>query len=213
MIQVAQSKGHSITSVFDIGANTGRWTAEYSKKIPTAQFFLFEANPVHQRPTHLNKKHKWFNAVLSSPNKPEVDFFSISGTGDSYYKEQTPAYNSCTPVCMRTTTLDAVVETHSLPLPQVIKFDTQGSELDIVQGATKVMQHVDIAVVEMSFIPYNKGAPLIDDYISAFAQMQFVPVGVEGVHFADNILAQIDIVFVQKDVKCKFYGDKHVAPI
>lgn len=201
------SKKYTITHVFDVGANRGTWTAQYESELPTAQFSLFEANPSLSRPPKLNSKHSWFSGVLSSPETKEVEFYSVSNTGDSYYKEDTRVYNKCTPIKLPTTTLDAVVEEHNLPLPQLLKLDTQGSELDILRGSTTIIPHVDILVTEVAIMPYNKGAPTFADYIKYLTDFDFVPMGLEKIHHADNMLVQVDVVFLKKNTKDKYYGN------
>ena len=198
--------GYNITSVFDVGANKGKWTAQYSRQLPAASFCMFEANPKQKQPS-LGAKHQWFNSVLSSPDKLEVAFYSVSGTGDSYYKEQTKAYNNVTPVFLPTTTLDKIVKDNSLSHPQLMKMDTQGSELDILQGATTIIGEVDIMVIETAILPYNSGAPRFDDYIDTLSSLEFVPVGIDEIHTSNNLLIQLDVVFLKKHIKDKYYGD------
>ncbi|MGV7234723.1 MAG: FkbM family methyltransferase [Nitrosomonadaceae bacterium] len=212
IIRFLTSEGYSIDQVFDVGANKGRWTAKYSQEIPGAHFVLFEANPNHKRPTNLAKHHLWFNAVLSSPDTKEVDFYSNAssscpGTGDSYYKESTYHYNNCTPLSLPTTTLDALVETHTLNPPHLMKLDTQGSELDILNGAKNTLEHVDIIVTETPILPYNKGAPTFNDYVMLLNDHGFVPVGVDDTIFANGLLTHLDLVFLKKDIKLKYYKD------
>ena len=201
------SGGHKITHVFDVGANRGTWTAQYEPELPNAHFSLFEANPALPRPPKLDTKHSWFSGVLSSPEIKEVEFYSISNTGDSYYKENTKVYDDCSPIKLQTTTLDEMVTTHNLVFPQLLKLDTQGSELDILQGATDIIPHVDMLVTEVAIMPYNKGAPTFADYIKYLTNFGFVPMGFEKIHHADNMLVQVDVVFLKKNIKDKYYGN------
>ena len=212
VIQKLTSEGYNISHVFDIGANKGQWTAQYEQKLQNAQFFLFEANPNHQRPPRLQPKHKWFNAALSNPETTEVDFYSISdvkrrGTGDSYYKEQTHIYEKCVPLKLVTTTLDIIVKKYSLPFPQLMKLDTQGSELDILAGAKATIKHTDIIVTEVAVSPYNRGAPTFNDYIKFLVDLEYVPIGLEQIHTVDNTLVQVDVVFLKQHIKAKYYGN------
>jgi len=214
VIQKLTSEGYNIKTVFDIGANKGQWTAQHEQKLQNAQFFLFEANPDHQRPRRLQPKHKWFNAVLSNPETTHVNFYSISsarrkGTGDSYYKEQTHIYEKCVPLKLATTTLDAIIKKHSLPFPQLMKLDTQGSELDILEGAKNAVKHTDIIVTEVAVSSYNHGAPTFNDYIEFLADLKFVPVGLEQVHTVDETLVQVDVVFLKQHIKAKYYGNNN----
>ena len=206
------ANGYKIKNVFDIGANKGRWTALYEPKMSTANFFLFEANPKHTRPPGLAAKNKWFNVVLSNAETTEVEFYTaannkLPGTGDSYYKEQTHIYNGCNSIKLKTITLDAIVIEQSLPQPQLIKLDTQGSELDILNGAKTVLKNTDVVVIETPLLPYNKGAPTFDDYINFFHDVGFVPVGIESIIFANGLLTHIDLVFLKENIKIKYYGD------
>lgn len=206
VVQKLSAGGYNITDVFDVGANQGRWTAKYSKQLPGARFCMFEANP-KQRSPKLAPNHKWFNSVLSKPGASEVEFYAVSGTGDSYYKEQTKAYDGCSPLKLPTTTLDVLVKENSLPHPQLMKMDTQGSELDILHGANSIINTVDIIVIEMAVLPYNKGAPTFDDYLKFLIDLDFVPVGVEEIHVSNNMLVQLDIVFLRKHTKETYYGN------
>ena len=45
-------------------------------------------------------------------------------------------------------TIDYVIEEFRLPVPQVIKMDTQGCELSILQGATRTLPQVDVLLLE-----------------------------------------------------------------
>ena len=206
VVQHLTSKGYVINSVFDVGANKGRWTAEYNQLLPNATFCMFEANPNQQAPK-LATNHKWFNSVLSDPDTTEVKFYSISGTGDSYYKERTVVYDNCTPLILPTTTLDKLVAKHSLPPPQLMKMDTQGSELDILKGANNILSGVDILVTETAILPYNDGAPTFNDYLNTMSTLGFVPVGIEEIHIALNLLVQLDVVYLRREIKEQYYGD------
>ena len=208
VIQRLTAEGYKINHVFDIGANKGKWTALCSRARVRATVCMFEGNP-NQSPPRLAPNHKWFNSVLSSPETSEVDFYAVSGTGDSYYKEQTKAYNNCIPLKLQTTTLDKLVEDNSLPFPQLMKMDTQGSELDILRGAASIIKSVGVVVIETAILPYNKGAPRFDDYINALSELEFVPVGIEEIHISNNLLIQLDIVFLKQDIKDKYYGDNN----
>jgi len=59
---------------------------------------------------------------------------------------------------VETTTLDAVYK--DLATPDVIKLDTQGSELDILRGASSALNTTTLVEVEVEFIPAYEGQPL-----------------------------------------------------
>ena len=93
-----------------------------------------------------------------------------------------------------------------MPIPNFIKLDTQGSELDILSGFTK-LDLVDFCYVECPIINYNKGAPQINDYLDYFRGNKFVPLDILEVHKMENILVQVDIIFAKDDIKNRYFGE------
>ena len=190
------AKKLNIKTVFDIGANNGTWTKKYEKLLPNSTFYMFEANPTKKKPNNVNPKHIWQTAVLSDTIKT-IDFYAINGTGDSYYKEMTTSYEGCTPIKLNTTTLDSF----SFPLPEIIKIDTQGAEIDIINGAKEIFKQCKILQIEMPILSYNKASPSFDVYINTLRNLGLFPIGLNELHFIEGILIQIDLVFVNETVR------------
>jgi len=131
---------------------------------------------------------------------PEDDFYNGTNTGDSYYKETTTIYDDKTSIKMPTVTLDELIEQNNLPIPQLLKLDTQGSELDILQGATKLLGKTELIVTELPIIEYNKGAPNISEYLEFFKSHDYIPVDVLEVHRGEETLIQLDILIIRYSV-------------
>lgn len=146
-----------ISTIYDIGANRGDWTRMATKMLPASKFFLFEANEVH-RPDLQRLDHPFFIGVLANSRR-EVEFFGDGGTGDSYYCENTIHYDAVAPRIELTHTLDEVIEKHDVPMPDFIKLDTQGAELDILRGGTRAPAHAKLVFLECPILAYNAGAP------------------------------------------------------
>lgn len=205
LLKTLESRGWNPKTVYDIGANKGNWVKHWSKRYHNADFVCFEANSKHKRPGWLVERHHWFNSVLSDENDKEVQFYDVRGTGDSYYKEMTPHYQNVEPVTLKTRRLDDIIQENNLPFADFIKIDTQGSELDVFNGAPKVLEHAQVIHVEMPVLEYNKGAPTFSDYISFFAANNFYPLALDEVHRSGMYIIQIDMCFVRNDVKLKYW--------
>lgn len=54
-----------------------------------------------------------------------------------------------------------------LPLPDLIKIDAQGAELDILNGALQCLSHANDVILEAQTVNYNEGAPQADT-VTAF---------------------------------------------
>lgn len=200
-------KGLQLPVVYDIGAFVGDWSRYYKSIMPSSEFFLFEANPVC-RDNLRQTGFSFFNCVLSSPGRTHVDYHAGGLlTGNSYYKESTTFYDVEEVHRLPCTTLDYLVDVLNLPKPNFIKLDTQGSELDILIGAEKTMQTVDLVYTECPIVKYNHGAPDIRDYISYFESKDFVPMNIFEHHQCADILIQVDIMFMRKSTKIQVLGD------
>lgn len=64
---------------------------------------------------------------------------------------------------VRSRRLSEIVELEHLPLPDLIKIDTQGSELGILHGAGDLIGRVPLIEVEMEFIEQYENQPLFFD--------------------------------------------------
>jgi FkbM family methyltransferase len=200
------SRGLTIDTVYDVGAWRGDWSRVVRGSVlPDSEFVVFEANPAYKHDLE-NSGFKNFNVVLSNPGREYVDFYNGTNTGDSYYKETTHVYDNQGTIRLPCTTIDKLVEEHNLPIPNFIKLDTQGSELDILDGAKSIIDKVDLIYTELPFVCYNKGAPGLQDYIEYFKARKFVPMRICEVHHADSILIQMDIMFMKHETKVRLLG-------
>ena len=81
----------------------------------------------------------------------------------------------------------------------LIKIDTQGSEIDILKGGIETMKKASFIILEMPFLgEYNKGAPDFYDHIIFMKKHGFVPYDLPEQHRANGILIQIDIIFIKQ---------------
>ena len=208
LIRRLQSYGIELNVVFDIGAYKGLWSRALSEKLDKkVEFFLFEPNEEHN--ASLSAAGFPFFNVLLSNNSEVRSFFGSSTSGDSYYPEV--AANSATPVVRNLTsvTLDSLVfgSNQRLPIPDLIKIDTQGSEVDILKGAREVLKHCSVVILECPIVRYNQGAPDIQEYLDFMFYGNFVPVAVVEIHILREVFVQIDIAFVSKKVFSEKIGD------
>jgi len=59
--------------------------------------------------------------------------------------------------------LDEVAAKEKLAPPDLLKIDTQGSELDILRGSTNVLRETSLIEVEVEFYPMYQGQPVFSD--------------------------------------------------
>ena len=206
-------KDLKIEIIYDIGAFRGEWSSYLSKtSLKSKKFFLFEANKENE--VHLQKSgFKYFIELLSNEER-NLKFYSQVSTGDSYFLEQTTFYNKdIEPRLLKAVTLDNMVNKHDLPLPDFIKIDTQGSELDILKGGEKTISNCSLIYLECPIIEYNLGSPNLNDYIKYLNSIDFIPYDICEVHKIDNVLIQIDILFIKKTIFNNIHPGKKILNI
>lgn len=211
------SKYFTPISILDIGANVGQFYKEMSTVYPDAFFRLIEGNEECEEDLKSivsETMHEYHICLLSDEEK-EVEFHinkdNLKSTGNSIYVEDTPYYEHSGDIVMRTTTtLDKLFpssyvdgEEVSYPVYDLIKLDTQGSEIDIIKGGLTLIQRSKGIIMEVSHKEYNKGALLYDDVIQYMAGIDFEPVEVleKIYHPITGEHIQDDILFINKNVK------------
>lgn len=187
------------TVIYDIGSHEGKWTEECKKIYPKASYIQFEANT--------SKKYLTPDAhfeILSDVDKKLVNYYkttSLCDTGNSIYRENTIYFSDInSDIEARVTkTLDSLVTEKKLELPEFIKIDTQGSEVDILKGSTNTLKNTKVILLEISLHEYNKGSPLLHDVIIYMNSIGYIMFDIVDLHYKDSILIQIDALFCKKD--------------
>lgn len=203
-LNTLQDNGYFIKNVYDIGANSGKWTRDMSKVLPNANFFMFEANETHRHDLS-RRGHPFFIEILAS-EEIEKKFFSIGGTGDSLYLENTQFYCENDYRWVKTRTLDKIIEENNLEKPNFIKLDVQGAELDILKGAEHSLEQCHLICMECPILEYNIGAPTFNDYVEFMGAIGFTPLQILEQHLVNSELVQFDIIFIKKSTKNNIIG-------
>lgn len=167
--------------IYDIGAAVLHWTKLAKKVWPDSKFIAFEAMP---EVDFLFKQYDidYHLGVLSDSDNRVVEFYQNTWHpgGNSYYRENVevnPQANEYFTNDMKRNmiakTLDTVVSEKNFPLPDLIKIDVQGSELDIIKGAKNILSQCPHLIVELQSVEYNKNAPLKDKVINYLSSIGF----------------------------------------
>jgi FkbM family methyltransferase len=185
----------NLKSMLDIGANRGTYSHMIKSYLPDLDILMIEANPFCDG--FLKKTGIPYEIVCLSDSEKEVDFFiedsNFTGTGASYYLEKTEAYAKKNFTKMTTKILDNVVKQPY----DLVKLDTQGSELDIMRGGKKTIAAAKYVLIETSIIEYNENAPLKEDIFNYMVSIGFNPHKMVEEHFMNGILIQEDWIFTR----------------
>jgi FkbM family methyltransferase len=167
--------------VFDIGSAVLHWVKEAKKVWPNTRYIAFEA---------MTQVEEWYKeygieyslGVFSDEDNKEVIYHCnpVYLGGNSYYKENekySPAakniYTKEFEELRHTKTIDSIVQLYNFPLPDFIKIDVQGAELDILKGMKNTLKEVKHILVELQHVEYNVGAKQINESIPFIESLGF----------------------------------------
>lgn len=164
--------------ILDIGANIGQFHQFCKETYPNSFVFSIEASPACEK--HLKKITSDYLIIMLAKDNSVYDFYSRKNdptcTGNSIYKELTDFYSEdqIEILHQRGVKLDDVFTEDSEF--DLIKMDTQGSELDIISGGMNLCKKSSGIILEVSLTQYNEGAPLYGDVIHFMTNIGFHPV-------------------------------------
>lgn len=173
-INYLESMNISPKVVYDIGSCVLHWQRHAKRIWPNSEIYLLEANQDVKK--LYNKLGLTYNlGVLSDQDNTAVKFYKdpMNLGGNSYYKENTVHYNETHAITEIAMTLDTVAEQNNWPLPDLIKIDVQGAEVDVLKGAQKCLEHCTDVILEAQHVEYNIGAPGIEQVIEYMSSIGF----------------------------------------
>jgi FkbM family methyltransferase len=176
LVEIARSAGISV--IYDIGANVGTWSLLARSLMPGARIHAFEPLPKHQTEFLHNFRSRedvtLHSIALGSVNAPETlhvtDFSDASSllppneASRSQFRVREVAQ-----MPLQVFRLDDYRLEKQLPLPDLIKLDIQGYELEALKGAPECLRSAKAIIAEVSFIEYYDGQCLCHDLAAHLA--------------------------------------------
>jgi FkbM family methyltransferase len=160
--------------IYDIGSCVMHWTNVANSIWPDAKIIMFDA---FQPAEFLYKGYDYHIGVLSDVDNKTVKFYQndVIPGGNSYYREIGCENGKYFPedkyIEMRTKTLDTVVKERGFPLPDFVKIDVQGAEIDILRGGVDTISNAQRLIVELQNTEYNQGAMKADQSLPIIESM------------------------------------------
>jgi len=169
-LQSLKDEGFYPKVAYDIGAACLAWTRAVTKLWPKCKVVCFDA---HEPAAFLYKPYLHYIGLLCDKDDEEKKFYTHEQYfgGNSYYREVgSPASSVFFPesagVMRKGYTLDTIVSEYKFPLPDLVKIDLQGAEVDVFKGGVKTIAHAEHLLVELQQTLYNKGAPMASEAVT-----------------------------------------------
>lgn len=186
-------RGIIVSSVIDIGASDGRWTRECLLYLPSAHYLLIEAQISHKVALQefCENQSNVDYVLAAAGHEPGTIFFDA--------KDLFGGAASRTPISggmeITMVSVDSEVEKRNLKPPYLLKLDTHGFEVPILEGARKTLASASLVIIEA----YNY--QLNPDSLKFYELCDYMDkLGFGVVEIADPLLRKYDHSFWQMDI-------------
>jgi FkbM family methyltransferase len=191
------NRGIEIATVIDVGASNGMWSEAARPFFPDASYFLVEAQKVHEAALnhYCSIKPKTSYVLAAAGDKSGEIFFDDSEPfGGVAAKTQTGKAQTLVPV----TTIDHEIEARGLKGPFLIKLDTHGFEVPILEGAKKALDQANLVVIETYNFRLTEQTLLFDEMCAYMRSKGFGVIDISEPlwRLYDNAFWQFDLFFV-----------------
>jgi FkbM family methyltransferase len=186
--------------ILDIGANIGQFHMLAKNEFSSSFIFSIEASKECETSLKIITDN-YYIGMLAKDNS-EYKFYKTkenpTSTGNSFYRELTQFYSDdkLDIVTEKGIMLDDLFEQESEF--DLIKIDTQGSELDIITGGINLCKKAKGILLEVSLTQYNENAPLYDEVIQFMDNFGFKIGDILDENNVPGIVSQQDILFIKK---------------
>ena len=189
-----------LNTVIDIGASDGRWAAQMMEYYPSCHYLLVEALALHE------KALKRF--CQRHPNAEYVIAAAGNTLGDIHFDASDPfgGHASYTPfdssnVVVPMTTIDELVRLKGLEGPFLVKLDTHGFEVPILEGSTETLKETEAIVIECYNFHISPESLLFYEMCAYLKEYGFRCIDlVDPLHRPyDHTFWQMDLIFVRND--------------
>jgi FkbM family methyltransferase len=187
--------------ILDIGANIGQFHQTARQYFPESYIFSIEASDACE-PSLKQITDQYFIGLLTR-DESVYNFYTRKDTdtctGNSIYRELTSwfADDNLKVVRKQGHRLDDLFTEDSTF--DLIKIDTQGSELDIISGGKNLCSRAQGILLEVSLTQYNENSPLIDEVHRFMSNFGYEPKELLGVIRNQNgEIFQNDILYIKR---------------
>ena len=164
--RLSKGRGLDVATIFDVGANIGQTAKEFSSRYPGATIFSFEpvrstfeelrrqvADLPHVRPQHC--------ALGAERRTAEILLYDCSLLNSLALNPRYPqryGMKSRSAMC-RVETVDAFSADNAIPRIDILKIDTEGYDLEVLNGARGLISDGRIQFV---FVEFNEILPNVE---------------------------------------------------
>lgn len=186
-------RGLNVKSVIDVGASDGRWSEMCLAILPKANYLLVEAQEGHvENLAKFCEKHSTTSFVHAAAGPSDGKVYFDEGDLFGGLASTEALKNNCIEV--DAIALDNEINRRKLEPPYLLKLDTHGFELPILEGAKQLLKLSELVIIET----YNY--KLTNDSLKYYEMCHYMEkLGFSPIEMVDFELRTYDNSFWQMD--------------
>jgi FkbM family methyltransferase len=206
-------KGKEVRIVFDVGAHEGKITQRMNDVFEDASVYAFEPFPDSYKKLlekeNLSNRVKSFQVALSSQEGDSTLFVNSFSETNSLLPSNriNSAVDDLTAnideISIETSTLDIFCSKHKIDHIDLLKLDTQGSELKVLEGGDRLLRSQSIKAIycEVEFVEIYQQQPLFDEIFQYLKERGYYLHNFYNLNSLETgRIAWADALFLAKDV-------------
>ena len=188
-------RGGQVSTVVDVGASDGRWSRDCMRHFPEASYLLIEAQAGHTAGLDATiGEHANAAYVLAAAGKTEGKVYFDDEELFAGVAIENPL-DSKKLIEVKMTSIDKQVHERGLKAPFLIKLDTHGFEIPILEGAAKTIPQCSLIIIEC----YNY--QITGESLKFHEMCRYMEsLGFSVIDIADLMLREKDRTFWQMDI-------------
>lgn len=196
----------NVKYILDVGAHSTEWIRNAIRHFPNSNAYLIE--PLEEMEEHLKKFCEEFPGsqyfLKGAGEKEETLFLTLNDVlegANFLINENKNLQLKNKQREVKIITIDSLIEKGDIEIPELVKLDVQGFELNVLKGANKLFGKTEVFILEVSLFEFMKGIPTFSEVISFMAVRGYEVYDFSGFlrRPYDGALGQMDICFVKKD--------------
>lgn len=208
MLMRCMERGLDFATVVDVGASNGSWSKSCLRFYPAAKYLLIEAQDVHLNDlkafciAHSNCEY-----VLAAAGNSEGEIYFDISDPFAGLASTTPINDKS--VKVKVTTIDVEVQRRNLKGPYLVKLDTHGFEIPILEGAIETLKNSNGVIIEVYNYHLTNSSLLFFEMCDYMDKLGFRPLDMADPfnRIYDDSFWQMDLLFVPKSRKEFTYNE------
>ncbi|MEI7474107.1 MAG: FkbM family methyltransferase [bacterium] len=202
--------GVEVSTVIDVGASNGCWSAVAQTYYSKAKYLLLEAQSEHEKQLQeFSQKNDNVNYVIAAASNSDgtIEFDCTDLWGGLAITNEKDSNSLCKQV--KSTRIDTCVKNLNLNGPYLIKLDTHGHELKILEGAGELLRDCNLIIIETYNYKINNEALKFHETCYEMEKLGFHCVDISDITYRkkDDTLWQMDLYFVPNRLGFSKYNE------